>query len=278
MTTRLPGIRAISIATGAALLLGLALTTAPAAARRLPARARGEAGHGHEGQAQRAGPRRPARAAAPRLPGPPGRRAVRPHDAPGRPPLPAPGGPAGRRGRRDEDAAGARADRAVHARPLPPGPGPPGRGAPARGRAPPGRGPRRSAPRPGDAGPAPGVARSGARRRAGGARAAAATATPAAKPGAVASARHGLPGGPDLTAALATLIVIATWLLVRQAPPREGRPALALGGGGMVPAGIAASGVERAGGAEPPRVAGGEPRARRACARRGRRDARRGRD
>ena len=31
MTTRLPGIRAISIATGAALLLGLALTTAPAA-------------------------------------------------------------------------------------------------------------------------------------------------------------------------------------------------------------------------------------------------------
>ena len=31
MTTRLPGIRAISIATGAVLLLGLALTTAPAA-------------------------------------------------------------------------------------------------------------------------------------------------------------------------------------------------------------------------------------------------------
>jgi hypothetical protein len=40
----------------------------------------------------------------------------------------------------------------------------------------------------------------------------------------VASTRRGLPGGADLTAALATLIVIATWLLVRQAPPAT-RPA-----------------------------------------------------
>jgi hypothetical protein len=59
-------------------------------------------------------------------------------------------------------------------------------------------------------------------------------AAPAPEPAPGASGRHGLPGGSDL-AALAILIVIATWLLVRQAAPRPGRRALALGGGGAIP-------------------------------------------
>ena len=318
MTTRLPGIRAISIATGAVLLLGLALTTAPAArAAGSPRALVVKQGIGTKGKRSVR-----VRAVQHALQ----RHGFRVHRADGR------FGRATRLAvRRFQRRAGLRVDgvvgtktrralgltarftrvhyRRVRARRVAAH-----RRAVARHRA---AVHRCSPPRPGDAGPAPGVARSGARPRAGGARSAAATATPPAKPGAVASARHGLPGGPDLTAALATLIVIATWLLVRQAPPREGRPALALGGGRMVPAGVAASGVERAGGAEPPRVAGerrdasmrprpatsrerDEPasatsprqrrrqrdvtrlrrraRARRSCARRGRRDARRGRE
>ncbi len=55
--------------------------------------------------------------------------------------------------------------------------------------------------------------------------------TPVPQP--AASARRTLPGGPDLVAALATLLVVATWFLARRPASRRPRaPALALSGGG----------------------------------------------
>ena len=260
MTTRLPGIRAISIATGAALLLGLALTTAPAAhaagspralvvkqgmgtkgKRSVRVRAVQHALQRHGLRVHRADGRfgRATRAAVRRFQ----RRAGLQVD--------------GVVGTRTRQALGLTARftrvhyRRVRARRVAAH-----RRAVARHRAAVLADRRRAratpAPRRASADPAPVVAPA---VHAAGARAAA----PAAKPGAVASARHGLPGGPDLTAALATLIVIATWLLVRQAPPRAGRPSLALGGGAIVPADGPASGPERAEGTEPTRIAGSEP-------------------
>lgn len=243
MTTRLPGIRAISIATGAALLLGLALTTAPAAhAAGSPRALVVKQGMGTKGKRSVR-----VRAVQHALQ----RHGFRVHRADGR------FGRATRLAiRRFQRRAGLRVDGVVgtntrqalgltarftrvHYRRVRARRAAAHRQAVARHRAAVLADRRRAlatpAPRRAAPDPAPVVAP-----------AVHATAA-AANPGPVASDRHGLPGGPDLTAALATLIVIATWLLVRQAPPREGRPALALGGGGMVPAGVPASGAERAG-------------------------------
>jgi peptidoglycan hydrolase-like protein with peptidoglycan-binding domain len=79
-----------------------------------------------------------------------------------------------------------------------------------------------------------------------------AVAAPARTPGPVAATQRGIPGGTDLAAALATLIVLAAWLLVREASPRLGSPALALGGGGAVPVG-ATGAAPRGPGAVPDR-------------------------
>jgi len=258
VTIRLPGIRAISIATGAALLLGLALTTAPAAdAAASPRALVVKPGMGTKGTRSVR-----VRAVQHALQ----RRGFRVHRADGR------FGRATRLAvRRFQRRAGLRVDGVVgtktrqalgltarftrvqdrreHARRVAVH-----RRAVARHRAAVRADQRRerATPAPRRTSPDPVAVVPPAAQAA-----AAATAHPAAKSGAVASGRNGLPGGPDLTAALATLIVIATWLLVRQAPPRAGRPALALGSGGMVPAGAPAGGAERAGRAPVP---GGEPR------------------
>jgi len=64
---------------------------------------------------------------------------------------------------------------------------------------------------------------------------------PAPQP--AASTRRTLPGGPDLVAALATLLVVATWFLARRPASRRPRvPAVALSGGGMATSGWAPPG------------------------------------